>query len=1083
MTVSSIHRLRRFANIDIVGDRHVLLSIGMSAVFAACVAFGIARLALTLSSGVRTPWWANLAGAAVIVGLFLWYRQRPETRSAAAAHGTGLVATAALVIPIAYGMRSTIWWLGLVGFAMVLLGRRREAWAWGVAIPVLTVGAVLAEPVVQLPGAAGETTLEHGMARVAFVSLLVGMAAAFRRAAVNRAAELYDSEERYRGFFDHAPVGIVHFDTKMIVTAQNQHVGGILCGAPGDLTGLDLHVLPDARVLPALHAALDGESGEYDGPYASGPSCATTFLSLRTAPLRRRGGAIAGGIAILEDATERRWMEAELRRSRDQLEDRVRERTRELTEVAGRLTESEARLRLLIDHAPAALAMFDRDMRYLAVSRRWMSDYGLGNRDVIGLSHYEVFPEIPERWKVIHRRGMRGETVETEEDPFARADGSVQWLKWLVRPWHAAGGDVGGIVIFSEDITQRKHAEAALRESEQRYRSLFEQSPIGIYRTTPDGSILLANPALVRMCGYDSMEELLARNLEDEGFQPDYPRSRFKDSVERSGELRGFEAVWRTKDGRRLFVRENAHAIRDAEGEVQYYEGAVEDITARRAAEEAHQRLAAAVEQAAEAVVITDRDGTIQYVNPAFERITGYGGSEALGQTMRLVRSGRQDSAFYQEMWQTITSGQVWSGHIVNRRKDGTDYQEEMTISPVRDEKGRVAHYVAVKRDVTHEVALRQQLTQAQRMEAIGRLAGGIAHDFNNLLQALMTHAQLLRAHAEDAAKVRLEASELEQGVSRGASLTRQLLLFSRRETTQPELLDLNQVLRSATAMLRRLVHENVAIELELSGRPVAVEADRGQLDQVLMNLVVNASDAMPDGGRIAIRSDHGGDEVWFEVEDSGNGIPEAIREHIFEPFFTTKGAGKGTGLGLSVVHGIVAQHGGRVDLTTQEGHGSCFRVVLPGAASRDGAGTASTPATATELPRGAGERVLVVEDEEGARDGLREILASLGYRVTAVGSGAEAGRLPAQPDFELLLTDLMLPDVSGNALAATLLARWPELAVIFMSGYSEDEAVRRGIEAGSVRFLQKPFDMHALATAVRLALEERRKPREPAKP
>ena len=241
------------------------------------------------------------------------------------------------------------------------------------------------------------------------------------------------------------------------------------------------------------------------------------------------------------------------------------------------------------------------------------------------------------------------------------------------------------------------------------------------------------------------------------------------------------------------------------------------------------------------------------------------------------------------------------------------------------------------------------------------------------------------------------------------------------------------------------------------------------------MNLVVNASDAMEAGGRVTIRTgSEPPDSSWLEVEDSGPGIPEAIRELIFEPFFTTKGVGKGTGLGLSVVHGIVTQHNGRVELETREGQGSKFRVVLPGAGPGEYPSIAAEPAAPAELPRGAGERVLVVEDEDGAREGLKEILTMLGYEVAAVGSGAEAGRLPAQPPFELLLCDLMLPDVTGGDLAASLHKRWPALQVILMSGYTEDEVLRRGVAEGSLRFLQKPFDMASLARELRSALEER---------
>ncbi len=377
--------------------------------------------------------------------------------------------------------------------------------------------------------------------------------------------------------------------------------------------------------------------------------------------------------------------------------------------------------------------------------------------------------------------------------------------------------------------------------------------------------------------------------------------------------------------------------------------------------------------------------------------------------------------------------------------------------------------------DVTERLDLQEQLVQSQRMEAVGRLAGGVAHDFNNLLQAMLSQTQLLQVSAADPQRVRATARELEEQVKRGAGLTRQLLLFSRRETVRPERLDLNQIVNGATLLLRRLVRENIAFVVELAQRPPMVEVDRGQLEQVLMNLVVNASDAMPDGGKLVVRTGReNGGWAWLAVEDTGSGIPEAIRDRIFEPFFTTKSPDRGTGLGLAVVHGIVEQHGGRIELRTETGRGTTVRILLPKLASGEAPAVAPYATELGGLPEGRGEAVLVVEDEDGAREGLREILTGLGYRVVAVASAEEAGLLPERPPFDLLLTDLLLPGLSGADLAQGLQDRWPRLKVILMSGYAEDEAVRRGVNAGAVHFLQKPFDMGTLAREVRSALDER---------
>ncbi len=373
--------------------------------------------------------------------------------------------------------------------------------------------------------------------------------------------------------------------------------------------------------------------------------------------------------------------------------------------------------------------------------------------------------------------------------------------------------------------------------------------------------------------------------------------------------------------------------------------------------------------------------------------------------------------------------------------------------------------------------ALRQseaQLRQAQKMEAVGTLAGGVAHDFNNLLQAMLAQTQLLRLGPMSPEAIARATSELEQQAMRGASLTRQLLIFSRRETSKLEDVDLNGVVREAARMLGRLVRANVTFAIELADGALHVEADHGQLIQVIMNLALNGADAMPDGGRLTLRTgeDQAGG-VLLEVRDTGTGIPEEIRDRIFEPFFTTKSETQGTGLGLSVVHGIVTVLGGRIGVESREGVGTVFRVSLP---RKSVATAASAPAPGDDgrIPVGGhGERILVVEDEAGAREALKELLTVLGYSVTAVGTGEAAGLLPMEPGFDLLLTDVMLPGLSGADLANGLHDRWPELKVILMSGYSDDESVRRLVAGGTVRFLQKPFDMTTLAAELAAALSE----------
>ncbi|HVN74852.1 MAG TPA: PAS domain S-box protein, partial [Thermoanaerobaculaceae bacterium] len=615
-----------------------------------------------------------------------------------------------------------------------------------------------------------------------------------------------------------------------------------------------------------------------------------------------------------------------------------------------------------------------------------------------------------------------------------------------------------------QDVTERKRSEQ-LRLQQAAFMSA---SMDGMSVLDRDGVFLFVNDAHARVYGYDRPEEMLGKTwrILYEGAELERLANEVMPEFGRTGRWRG-EAVGRRRDGS-SFPQEVSLTMVEGGGMV----CVVRDLSAEKRSEEARARLATAVDQAAEAIVITARDGTIQYVNPAFERVTGYAAAEAIGTNPRILKSGAHDAKFYRTMWETLASGEVWSGHVVNRRKDGSLYEEEAAISPIRGSAGAIVNYVAVKRDVTTEMQLAEQLRESQKLRAIGQLAGGVAHDFNNLLQALMGTAEVLRNRGADPGVLTDAIAELEADIRRGAALTRQLLLFAHRNMVKLERTDLNETVRTTERLLRRLLRENIRIVVSLAPEPLPVDADRGQLEQVLVNLAVNSADAMPEGGTLTIRTHRPhADEALLEVSDTGSGIPEDLQPRVFEPFFTTKGPEKGIGLGLAVVHGIVTQHGGRIDFASGCGSGTTFRIFLPFRES--GAHSGLPPAEVPAAPeRGRNERVLVVEDETGAREGLTQILTMLGYRAVSVSDAEGALAVPAEPPFDLLLTDLLLPGIHGAELAEAMRRRWPALKVIVMSGYAEDEAVRRGVLEGSVRFLQKPFGMATLAAELRGALD-----------
>jgi len=521
---------------------------------------------------------------------------------------------------------------------------------------------------------------------------------------------------------------------------------------------------------------------------------------------------------------------------------------------------------------------------------------------------------------------------------------------------------------------------------------------------------------------------------------------------------------------------------RGVDGRVRLVLAVVEDIGELAVVTAEKRRVARAVEAAAESVVITDVLGNIEYVNPAFSRLTGYTREEAVGKHTRLLKSGRQDPEFYRQLWDTISSGYVWRGHLVNKRKDGTIFEEDATISPVLDEHGKVVNYVAVKRDVSKELELEKQLGQSQKLEAVGRLAGGVAHDFNNILTAILGCAELMSEDLPSASPLRADLDEIRRSGQRAADLTRQLLTFSRRQIISPRLLDPARVLGDFEKMLRRIVGEDVVLSFVHRSRGARIEADPVQLEQVVMNFVVNSRDAMPSGGEIAVElSDAAvrepldgvdgpvppGAYVVLSVRDTGPGIAPEVLPRIFEPFFTTKEAGVGTGLGLSTVYGIVKQARGFLVVASAVGRGTTMSVYWPAVAGAETAEEEAQPA------RGGTERVLLVEDEEGVRSLVERQLAHAGYRGVAAADASEALPLAAAQEFDLLLTDVVLTGgVNGKELSLGVLRARPAIKVLYMSGYSGETFAHKGVLEPGTRLLQKPFTQDMLLRAVREALD-----------
>ncbi len=752
------------------------------------------------------------------------------------------------------------------------------------------------------------------------------------------------------------------------------------------------------------------------------------------------------------------------------------------------LKQDEKKFKALLESPPDVMIILNRTSHIVFVNSATERMFGYGLEELLGKTFQMLVPEksqgeIAEFYKHFFTNPEMRETMLQREISCLRKDGSEFPAEINSSPIETLQGPVIGVAI--RDITQRKRAEEALQQSEQRYRTLFENAPVGIYRTTPDGRILAGNPALVRMLGCSSFEEMARSNLNTHFFGPEYPRSQFIGLMEHKGEVAGLECVWHNVNGEALLIRENARAIRDESGAILYYEGTVEDITERKRAEAENARLVTAIEQSAEAVVITNTKGEIEYVNPAFTRATGYTREEALGQNPRILKSGKHDGAYYQELWATIQKGMPWQGEVVNQRKDGTLYTEHMSIAPVRGEDGEITHFIATKQDVTERKIMESQLQQAVKIEAVGRLAGGVAHDFNNLLTIINGYSELLLDELGSNETLSGYVNEIHASGERAAALTRQLLAFSRRQVLAPQVLDLNLVISNLENMLRRLIGEDIVLLTLLDPALGRIKADPGQIEQVIMNLSVNARDAMPLGGKLTIETrnvdlDEGyahnhptvkaSPHVMLTVSDTGQGMTPETQEHIFEPFFTTKEKGKGTGLGLATVYGIVKQSEGSIWVYSELGHGTVFKVYLPLVVEED---RPAEPAISDTDSESGTETILVVEDEEGVRSLVRLALASGGYNVLETPNAESA--LATCANFEgpihLLLTDVVMPQMSGPMVADRVTALRPDIKVLYMSGYTDDAIVHHGVLSQEMPFLQKPFSPGALRRKIREVL------------
>jgi PAS domain S-box-containing protein len=789
------------------------------------------------------------------------------------------------------------------------------------------------------------------------------------------------------------------------------------------------------------------------------------------------------------DISERKKAEKELRDLNEKLEALALERAAQLLQTNEKLRASEEQSRLILEGVKShAIFMLDAIGNVATWNPGAERIKGYKAEEIIGrhFSRFYTRQDIENGKPQRELRIAAAEGVFEEEGLRVRKDGSLFWAIVTITPLYGRGPDPIGFVKVARDITDRKKMQEALRVSEDRFHLLVDGvSDHAILMLDPSGTILTWNRGAQRMDGYEA-EEIVGRHYSclftPELIADGKPAQELKQAAAVGKvEVEG----WRIrKNGSRFWVNGTLAALYDENGQVKGFAKITRDLTAKRRNDELLQSV---LNHTLDGIIGIDERGTISMINRAGETLFGRSGSEVVGQNVKVLMPEpyhAEHDGYLANYQRTGEAKIIGIGREVQGlRKDGSTFPLDLAVTEFQLDNQR--YFVGIVRDISDRKKLENQLHQSQKMEAFGQLAGGVSHDFNNLLTVILGYSDMLLAKLPaDDPKTRM-VGQIHRAGERAASLTRQLLAFSRQQVLETKVLDLNAIVADIEKMLRRLIGEDVQISIVLAPEISAVKVDAGQIEQVIINLAVNARDAMPQGGKLTIETKNAdldefyakthvearpGRFVMLAISDTGGGMTPEVKARIFEPFFTTKGVGQGTGLGLAVVHGIVKQSGGNVDVYSEAGIGTTFRIYLPGVEQP----AAALPGSAPEAPTQGRETILLVEDEDNVRDLATVVLEGCGYRVFTAPEGLAALQLMAtcREAIDLLVTDVVMPQMGGRKLAETLLAEHPELRVLFMSGYTDDAVVRHGVLQANANFLQKPFTPTSLARKVREVLD-----------
>jgi PAS domain S-box-containing protein len=747
----------------------------------------------------------------------------------------------------------------------------------------------------------------------------------------------------------------------------------------------------------------------------------------------------------------------------------------------------------LIENSGTLIVIKDLEGKYLLVNHKWEEVTGLKRESVLGKTDAVLFsPEMARQFRENDLHVIQtGSSMEAEER--LETPSGMRYFISNKFPLLDGNGAVAGLYGVFTEITRLKQVEKQLHENQKKYHSLFDRAQAALFRTSIDGQLLEISKRYAERAGFSSVEQCMAEYVPGNAWADPIEREKMLQILREKGSVSDYEAEIIRRDGKHIWILFSATLY----PEHGYLEGSVVEITDRKQAEialkksEAFQRKMVA--NIGDVIVIVDRDGINRYKSPNIEKMFGWKPEELVGASA-WDNVHPEDLAVSREFFESLIREPESVGTIEIRYKckDGNYKWMEFTGSNLLDDpdiRGVLGNYhdiVERKRTEKEREKLQDQLTQAQKMESVGRLAGGVAHDYNNMLSVILGYTEMALEKVPYNDSLRTDLQEIYKAAKRSSEITQQLLAFARKQAIAPKALDLNAVIEKMLNMLRRLIGEDIDVIWHPGRRLSPVKIDPSQFEQILANLCVNARDAISGVGKIIIetqmasideenRSDFAGDDstefVKLSVSDDGCGMDKETLKNIFEPFFTTKGVAQGTGLGLATVYGIVRQNNGVIEVDSEPGCGSTFNIYLP---RHMGDAEAMSSDGVPEIPVGEGEVVLLVEDEPTVSEMCQAIFDKLGYRVLSADTPEEALQMADEHpgEIDLLVTDVVMPGMNGRELTQQIQALYPDIKALYMSGYTADVIANRGVLEKEVQFIQKPFSVKDLAIKVKKTLK-----------